>query len=1171
MYIKEVDLKNFKSFGKMVRVLLRNDFITVTGPNGSGKSNIVDALLFALCLSNSRAMRAERLPDLIYRGDNGKNPDFAEVTVRLDNSERSFPLDQDIIEVSRKIKVKDDKYASSYYFNGKSCSQGDLQDKLIKAGITPEGYNIVMQGDVTRIIEMTPVERRKIVDEIAGVSEFDEKKKKALEELDVVRERIARVDVILEEVGVQIARLKEERDRALSYQAHRDELRRQEAFLLLARFKESSADLDGLDAEQRDLKAKNEQLMEKSQSGRAELASLEERLKTLGSEINHKGEDEQIQVKRRIEELKGEIARETGRREMAERAAAEAEEQQRSCFMQAGRLQQELEELLEKSRDASLRGASLRGEMDDQMAILDAAKERIAKADAAFSQLRDALSTARQLREEAKARLGDLVRERDRLLDFARRGGLEREDLAREIKEASDSLATADREAEQLKAELATLNNKALEMERDRDDLEGARLRSRREMAEIERELQKLQGEYARSEGRLRSAEDKSGYSRAVEAVRSAVKRQMLPGLFGTIAELGNVGSRYSAALEVAAGARLQSIVAETDGDAAYAIDYLKRSQIGRATFLPLNKLDGGSLPPKPNRPGVVDYALNLVEFESKFFSAFWYVFRDTLVVETLSDARELMGRYRMVTLDGDLVEKSGAMTGGHYRSRMKFAAEEGGKLVELSEKISAAERERGQQMDKLDKIDEEISRISRDVEELNKAISKKTFRLDELSSAGPRIEKSIMERRERLVQMEGESLTNKERLDSLEVEIRTVEESLKEQQQKISLVEASLEGSEIPELTRQADAAEAEIKRLQERIAQIDAEVLKDKIREESNAERLKELQVRRESQEAQKNELLERKKTASTKISDLEGELQSSKAREAEIEVELHGLKGARGELLDQVLGFQRSVDSAERERDRIEARLAATSAAAEELRTTVLGLRAEIEACGVDCNEEPPKSEIVAQKIKSMEQAMRALEPVNMLAIDEYDHVKTRHDILQDRRETLSSERASIVDKLDRYDQLKKESFLSSFHEINKNFKEIFQELSKGDGELILENADDPLAGGMTIKARPAGKPFHRLEAMSGGEKSLTALSFIFAIQMFRPAPFYAMDEIDMFLDGVNVERVARLIKKIAAQAQFIVVSLRKPMIQQSKYTIGVTMQENNISSVTGIATG
>ncbi len=191
--------------------------------------------------------------------------------------------------------------------------------------------------------------------------------------------------------------------------------------------------------------------------------------------------------------------------------------------------------------------------------------------------------------------------------------------------------------------------------------------------------------------------------------------------------------------------------------------------------------------------------------------------------------------------------------------------------------------------------------------------------------------------------------------------------------------------------------------------------------------------------------------------------------------------------------------------------------------------------------------------------------------MLAIEEYDRVKTRFDILQQRRSTLSDEREAIINKLEKYDQMKKEAFLATFSEVNKNFQSIFAELSRGDGELLLENPEEPLSGGMTIKARPAGKPFHRLEAMSGGEKSLTALSFIFSIQMFRPAPFYAMDEIDMFLDGANVERVAKLIKKISSEAQFIVVSLRKPMILQSRYTVGVTMQENNISSVTGICTG
>lgn len=1170
MYIKEVELKNFKSFGKRIVVPLKNDFLTITGPNGSGKSNVVDALLFALCLSSSRAMRAERLPDLIYRGDNGHNPDFAQVTVKLDNTSRTIAIDEDTIEISRKIKVNNDKCASSYFFNGKPCGQGELQDKLAKAGITPEGYNVVMQGDVTHIIQMAPVERRKIVDEIAGVAEFDEKKKKALEELDVVRERIGRIDIILEEVGTQLSKLKDERDRALRYQTSRDELRRQEAFLLLAKLKDSFDCLARAEREVSELKAKRIQLEQISQSKKAMLNELDSQLSGLNSEIDHKGEDEQIQIKRKIEELKGAIAREVSRKEMAEKAEAEAEEQQRSCFIQTGNIQQEIDGLSERIRDANLREASLRGELNDHIRDLSEAKEKIAQADVKYSELRDTLEKERSLRENAKTELGDLIREQDRLLDAVRRGTAEREDIAAEIAETSAAISSSNKEVEQLKIDLAALNNKALDLEKDRDDLDGSKLRIRREIAEADRELQRLQSDYARVDARLRATEDRSSYSHSVESIRSAIKKQMLSGLYGIIAELGEVNPRYSAALEVAAGARLQSIVANTDEDAAHAIDYLKRSQIGRATFLPLNKLEAGNLPPKPERPGVIGYALGLVDFNPKFLSAFWYVFRDTLVVETLSHARQLMGRYRMVTLDGDLIEKSGAMTGGHYKSRLKFAAEEGNKLVEFSDKISSAEGKRSSLQNKLDSIEEEVSRINREVEELDKAISKKTFRLDDLMGALPNLEKSIQEKRERLVQLEGESLSARERLDAVEKEIQANDKSLEEFEQTIDKIEKRLEGSEIPELSAQADAAEAEIKRIEARLKEIEASVLKDRIREEANVEKLKDLQARRESLEGQIAEAMERKRTALEGITSSEAELKAASDRELEIESELQDLKGDRKEIVDQIIALQRDADQAERERDRAEERSSASEAAAVESRANAENLRSEIEARGVDSNQEPPKSEIVAEKIRSISQVMADLEPVNMLAIEEYDRVDKRNIMLQDRRNTLHREREAIIDRLDRYDQMKKESFLSSFNEINKNFKSIFRELSRGEGELILENPDEPLTAGMTIKARPSGKPFHRLEAMSGGEKSLTALSFIFAIQMFRPAPFYAMDEIDMFLDGVNVERVAKLIKRISKEAQFIVVSLRKPMIQQSKYTLGVTMQENNISSVTGICT-
>lgn len=1168
MHIKEIELRNFKSFGRKALIPLYKDFIVITGPNGSGKSNIVDALLFALCLSTSRAMRAERLPDLVYKGENGRSPDYAQVTVRLDNRSRTMPIDADEVEVSRKIKLNGDKYHALYYFNGKSCTQTELQDHLSKAGISPEGYNVVMQGDVTRIIEMTPVERRRIIDEIAGVAEFDEKKRKAIAELDVVRERIGRVDVILEEVAVQLSQLRVERDKALSYQAHRDEKRRMEAFLLLARLKESEYELAGLEKEYIALDQERVSLDQTLAIKRADLEAAEESLKSLTSEIDHKGEDERIAVRRRIEEIKGEIAREETRAEGCDREIAEVDKGQSACYMEMEKLKGEMDAVALGINDSEISLAGVRGEMEEQADVALSARNEIALADSRYSSLRDELSSISRLREESKASMADMVRERDRHLDLVRRNSQERDDLFARIAEAEEALTSGGREAGVIRADLDRLAGQSEVLERDRSDLEGARLKIRREIGELDRSLQKLQAEYARVEAQMRAIEERSGYSRSVEAIRSAIHRGILQGLHGTIADLGEVNPRYSIALEIAAGARLQSLVSETDEDASQGIEYLKRAQIGRATFLPLNRLDNGSLPQLPSSGGVIDFALNLVRFDKKYYPAFWYVFRDTLVVEDLAVARRMMGKYRMVTLEGDLVEKSGAMTGGHYRSRLRFAADESKRLVELSERIAASDGERSGLLDRLDRVEGEISRISHETGDLSKEIARLTFRLEECDLSRPRHEKAIEELRARLADVDAESLSARGRLDELESEIRILGDSVRELESQKADLERQMAGSRIPELSAQAEAAEVEVKRLEGRIKEIDASLVRQRLREESCAARLDELSKRRESLEGQKLDALVRKDAAIARMKDLAQAQEEMAIREKEIEAELRGLKGERGSLIERTIALQREIDRMERSLERIEARATAASGAATEIRSRVEQLRSDIQAAGVDPSEDPPASDVIAGKIKALEQAMADLEPVNMLAVEDYDRVDTRFKVLDGRRETLKRERDEIVRKLDKYDQMKKDAFLACFHEINANFKEVFAELSGGEGELILESHEEPLEGGMTIKARPAGKVFHRLEAMSGGEKSLTALSFIFAIQRFRPAPFYAMDEIDMFLDGANAEKVARLIKKISNAAQFIVVSLRRPMIQQSKYTVGVAMQEKSVSSVTGI---
>lgn len=1168
LHIKEIELRNFKSFGRKVVIPLHNDFIAVTGPNGSGKSNVVDALLFALSLSSSRAMRAERLPDLIYRGDNGKNPDFAQVTVKFDNSSRTVPVDEDVIEISRKVRLTKNKYQSIYYFNGNPCTQTEIHDHLSRAGITPEGYNVVMQGDVTRIIEMSPLERRRIIDEIAGVAEFDEKKKKALEELEVVRERIDRGDVILEEVESQLARLSEERDRALAYQAQREEKRRQEAFLLLAKLKEAESDLADLEREGQGLRARDEELAGRLGLERAELSDLEGELKELNSEITYKGEDEQIEVKRRMVERKGQIEADGNRIEMADAEIADLEAEQRSDYLETDRLGLEAEALSSKIRDGSIRKASILAEIEEREETLGGYREKIAQADARYAELRDKLSVVKKEWEQAKSKVADLMRERDRHLDAARRRSIEQEEEALEISEAKETMASLDREKERIGRDRRGLEDRISAIEEERDDLDSVRISIRREMAGVDEKLQKLQMEKARAEASLRSAGEGSGYSRAVEAIRSAISQNLLTGLYGTIAELGDVGEEHATALEVAAGARLQSIVAETDGDAARAIESLKRSRAGRATFLPLNKIRSGRPPAAPNDSGVVDYALNLVGFDPRFLPAFWHVFKDTLVVKDLETARRLMGRYRMVTLDGDLVEKGGAMTGGHFKSRLKFAADERQKLEEASRKVFLAQSEREALIERLDRVEGEVSAVRRQMEEQSRQVTKIGFRLEEIEGQKLRLERSIQDREKRLSEMKAEAAEVREKLDSLEREIRERESDSRGHEERARVLERDLAGSEIPELSALADGLEGEIRGLERRVSEIEAEITGDQLREESCSARKAELAARKEAREGKKKAAIEKKSAAAERVGEAKLALSDLARKEREIEEELSGLKGARSQLLDKTMAKGREVDSTDRELDRIRARIAAAEGAAQEMKSAADDLRAEIEACGVDVSAEPPKSQTIIRKINALDRSMQELEPVNMLAIEEYDRVFDRRETLRDRRETLQREREDLLEKLDRYEEMKREAFMAAFDGINENFKDTFHRLSEGEGELILENEEDPLSGGMTIRARPARKAFHRLEAMSGGEKSLTALAFIFAIQRFRPAPFYALDEIDMFLDGANVERVAKLIKGIAEMAQFIVVSLRKPMIQEAKYIVGVTMQENNISTVTGV---
>lgn len=1169
MHIKEIEFQNFKSFGKKIKIPFYDGFTTISGPNGSGKSNIVDGILFCLGLSSSRTMRAEKLTDLIYNGAGGKKPDFALVSIRFDNSDREMPVDLDTVTITRKVRQTEAGYYSYYYFNEKAVSLTDIHNYLSKARITPEGYNVVMQGDVTRITEMTAMERRKIIDEIAGVAEFDNKKDKAMSELDIVKERIERVDIILAEVDVQREKLQKERDQALKYQTLQEEKVRYEGYVLLSKLKEAEKEFEKI-LEDIDSKLELESELEEFLASRKEkMVALEISLKELNNQITRMGEDEQIGIKRQIEEIKGEISVGQNTIILTESEIADQDTQRRKGLIEIDNIKGKISELESRIQEEEIRKEGIHSEIGDQQTQLLVLRSKIAEVDSKFVQTRDELSQVKHDLEEARNRKNELMRQEDRLLDSMRRRSAEIKDIQDEIEDSKLKIKSADDDREDVVEVIRGLNRQIEDLNKDLDDLESNRSQMKSALKDVEETLRGLQQEYMTAEARVRAAKEMS-YSGAVEKILKAKEMRELPGIYGTIAQLGKADQQYAAALEVAAGGRMQSIVVDTDEDGARAISFLKHQRAGRATFLPLNKMS----PPVGYKDisdmvGVIDYAINLVDFDLKFESAFHYIFRDTLVVEDMATARRLMGGLRMVTLEGDVVEKSGAMTGGSRgRSGLSFGAGEEDKISKLAEQITEYESRRSNLINKLDGVESHVSGVQKEIRDVETEITKKQLAIDEINSRGERLTTLITEKEAELSEIEAGAKALREEMNTLEDSKKTVDKEIVTFTSQTEKLEEQLKGSEVPELNEQAQRIEDEIRRLENRTRDIEANINNLNTEFKFSADKVEEIRTRLSELDGRKNELKGKIEQHRTKIAELKVSLDEKLNREQELDVELSDMRKQREDLQMEFAAWQKQYEEIKIKLDNSQRQMIALHATRDALAEQIKEFTSELEKRGVELTDEVPTLEEVQSRINSITSAMTRLEPVNMRAIYEYDEVEQRSNDLRSRRDILSHEREEILERIHKYEQMKKVAFIECYDGINEHFRVIFDELSDGPGELMLENVDDPFAGGLTMKVQPKDKSQLRMEARSGGEKSLIALAFIFSIQQHRPAPFYAFDEIDMFLDGANAERVAQRMKKVKENAQFIVVSLRKPMIQAAERTIGVTMQENNITSITGV---
>lgn len=1143
MYITQLEIDNFKSFGKKTRIPFYEGFTVVSGPNGTGKSNIIDSILFTLALSGARGLRAEKLTDLI-NVNNGKNT--AEVTLTF----------SDGTTIRRRIKKTQNGYYSYNYLNDRLCKQSDVLSFLEKHGIKPEGYNVVMQGDITRIMEMSNLERRRIIDEIAGVAEFDQKRDKSLSELEIVRERIEREELILVELAHRLGELELEKEQALEYRKHQEEVEFLRSCLDAARLRDRKKELDAIAGLIAGFDSDIEALLGKKENAETVLSELNVKLKEIDETIVLKTGDEYRELIEKIEEQKGSIrvAEDTIRRLNDERQKVESSINDN--FLNSRRASSRVDELSSDIRNFTIDRSNIAMEQASLRERITTLDSRLESASNENKENKDRLFELMGMLEEIKERRSAILQDQNILIEKSRMRTSERERLSSRIEQINGEISEKTSIIDEYTGSMEEREKGRGEIDRTLSDAEGTLFSQRSSLERIRKDIQEHERTIMHLEAQQQARGGLGG--RALEAILG------MDGVFGTVAQLGRAPPEYATALNTAAGGRLNYVIVSDDQVAADAISFLKENRLGRVTFLPLNKLKPAVLPPVDDKR-IISYAADLLEYDKKFERAFKLVFGGTVVVEDMDSARKMQGRYRMVTREGEIFERSGAMTGGSQSKRQqqgfgvavedevavhRAALEELRKdAVDLEDSIASLARQADELRKRRNALIDEISRFGLLNEEYEKRLQSLADERDALESALKRM---------------GEEVSESEKsLASLEDELEKATSEMKQASGEIDSLKKLLDETGIPELTEELDRLRKELDGVENRLRNKDSDIADSQRERQHYLNRITEFEEERSSLE-EKTASIEVEIREMTRLIEVSrSAIKELEIRQSEYSEIVGGLQKEKEATMGKIKESERQLMELDIENDKIKLQYSAVI----EKKDALIAEIGELQEAAGDVDTDLTLEEIESG-ITRAEKEIKRIGAVNMLAIDEYERVSKRISEREVKKDTLSRERSTLIERIEKFEKMKYEAFISAYRPIDENFKKIFARLTDGSGHLILDNEEDPFEGGLGFAVQPRDKKVKLISSLSGGEKSLTTLAFIFSIQQYMPAPFYALDEVDMFLDGSNVERIAKMIKELSSNAQSVIVSLRKPMIERADRIIGVTIRPDKSTYVTGV---
>ena len=1175
MYLKRLELQGFKSFADKTILELRPGITTVIGPNGSGKSNISDAIRWVLGEQSMKSLRGTKSLDIIFAGtQNRKSLGFAEASLVFDNSDGALPIEFTEVTVTRKIYRSGE---TGYYINKTPCRLKDVLELFMDTGIGKDGYSIIGQGKIDEILSNKSEDRRHIFEEAAGIVKYRSRKEEAEKKLEHTKLNLLRINDIISEIEGNLGPLQTQSEKAKKYLNLREELKNIEVGLFvynIEKYKENLQqivqDIDVMQSQCNDEEGKLERVKILKEELKSSIDEITEQIENM-SNLGFESQKEIEQLNSNINVAKTRI---TNNNENSVRFTDEIQEQNEKIQ----ELKQELEQKEAKKDNLKQNKEKFEKELNEKQEELAKITEKLS---AKELEIEGYKQTVEQNTDKKYELQSEINAQEINFQNYEKR----QNQIKQEIQTTISELDNTRMNKEEISKGFYESENKKNKAQKSLEEVAKQKQEANQKIKSFESNINILSSDMRIKESRLKflieTEKEKEGYIKSVKSLLKDCEniKDLGKGMHGVLANIIEVPDELETAIEMCLGASLQNIVTDTEEDAKKLVEHLRKNNLGRASFLPIASVKGKKLEKlKGNESGVIGIASDLVKFNKKYEQIILNLLGRTVIVDNMDTAIKVAKQngytFRIVTKDGDLINPSGAITGGSVAKKTVNILGRGKEIEKLEKEIKNIKA-------KIQKLEEEKEEYEQSIEgilELSANLEKELQEIDITYATEKQKMISIDENIQKLQNRLNKLKEEQKNLENLKQEAIEQKEKIQEETQKITNQNEELSKliSEFAELNKDDqkyiddlnfditnlkisvssfDESESSIQEIQERINQ---ELNNAKASIENKNNQIEQIKVDNENLEKSIQETLNKIEEIKQKVNNSSSEIEKMKQERTQKSEKLSKQE-------DEITSKFKIIEDLKSQLVKLDVKKTKVE---EDINTIINKMWEEYELTpnNVEGYAKPENVALTQKRVNNIRTEIRDLGSVNVDSIEEYKNLKDRYDFMSEQRLDLENTMSKLRKVITDMTQIMKEQFREKFKIINKNFGEVFAELfGGGKASLNLEDEENILECGIEITVQPPGKKLQNMMLLSGGEKAFTAIALLFAILKINPAPFCVLDEIEAALDDLNVFRYADYLKKFTEHTQFLVITHRKGTMEAADTVYGVTMEESGISKL------